>query len=677
MGDLFIMDIIIGYVLPIKDEPCILPAVSLKLLNFPNLTVHCIPLSEQHELKKKFQNDTLSVVIGSRGSQNCVVFKKGKSCSFKLSKQEAQKLCLPLTVILSDNWYLPVKELARTRIDILVPHFKQGSVIAPVNSHKQVYELCDVNNSKVAMIELSYKLKRIHNQNDTVITHKPKPISNKENSSKMKEAPLRVPVSDKKYPSKKEEKSIHTNFKHLMCSNDTSVNASLDKLTICPPPLLYSANADDDQLRLQSEIQPVTDQDVSQVVWPNGYIHTEPKWNVSKEDAFDTVVLPSCPQFIVPPIADEAGISDNQNFQILRAFMKELSAMEQLLKSKGISRPVQNHSDVYVQTEMSNNHHDKSTSTEMVIKKSVRKKKRFTRECCATKSDPSPTRVKPTVPQNKITSTRIKIVHQKISPSSKANPSPLHESRPSKINMRSSQEKQKSQKQVKIIKPPAKQKSLPQVQVDSAVSRIPPVTQKTKSDNNPKGDKKSTEEFSVNTSIERTGDQSKLNLEIHLPTLTKVQSVTALSLNHGDGNTSTASNTDAVLVTEPADPVTPPVIPVTSAVLLAPASQSDRLTFASSNEVQSYADLSLSSEDPLNQSNITNVMFSTKHLEAALADKSSTHASPTIDNGKPNDDDATSPVTNSNESIQYEDDFESSNHSGNSEETLSSLTSEQ
>ena len=56
MTDLFTLDIMVGYVLLIQDDPCLFPAVTLKLLNFPNLTVHCIPPSEQQELKRKFYN---------------------------------------------------------------------------------------------------------------------------------------------------------------------------------------------------------------------------------------------------------------------------------------------------------------------------------------------------------------------------------------------------------------------------------------------------------------------------------------------------------------------------------------------------------------------------------------------------------------------------------------------
>ena len=658
MADLFTLDIMIGYVLPVQDEPCLIPTVTLKLLNFPSLTVHSVPPSEQEELKRKFHNESASEI---RGSQNRIVFKKGKSCSFKLSEQDTEKLYIPLIITLNDACYLPVKELARTCIDILVPHFKQGSVIPPINSSKQIYELCNVKGSKVAMIELSYKLKLVRTDvSNAVSIRKTKPVFNKETFDK------KLEKSDAKEISFQDP---------LRATDDTSFNTLYDKLTICPPPLLYSANSDN-ELKLQSEAEPVTSQDVSQVVWPNGYIHAEPGWNVPKEDDFNTVLLPSCPQNSALPVAqDEVNVSGNHNFSILRALVKELSAMEQLLNSKGVSHPahpVQKCSDVYVQTEnlSSSEAGDKLTPTKIVTKKLGGQQKKFTRECCVTRQDHSPFKqsrkvkcrhfVKP--PQDKITSPRIKSMHHVTSPRNKvAVPSSLNKSRTRKLK----------------IRPPPKQKPPPQIQLDSAVSRVT-VSQI------PSDKSDASEEFNVNTSVEHKGDQSKLNLEIHLPTIAMTPSVTAMSSKQDDAISSTSIINTVGLLTVPADSITPSVTPMgstipltaaplASALALSPASQSVNLTQASSNDVQSYANLSLSesTEDVLNQSHISNLVFSAKHLKAVLADdKSATKdKSPTSDHDKLSNVDDISPAE-SNESVQYKDDFESSDCS--SKETLSS-----
>lgn len=687
MTNLFTLDVMIGYVEPIQDEPYFFPAITLKLLRFPSLTVHCISPSEQQELKKNFYSDnTSSNKIGIRGPQNRIVFKKGKSCSFKLAKQDAQKLYFPLTIILNDAWYLPVKELARTCIDILIPHFKQGSVIPPIKSNKQVYELYNASGSKVAMIELSYKLKRIQNDvSGAASSHKAKPVFNKEFPSKKVILESSLHTKDTVFPQKP--------------TDDTSVNKLLDKLTICPPPLQYSANSNKDQVKRQPEVEPVTHQNVSQVVWPNGYVHVEPAVNVSKED---DVLLPSCPQYVVPPVVqDEATVDSNQNFWILKALMKELSAMEQLLKSNGVSHPARNCNDVYVQTdnlssssshsEMSDkNKNDKSTTTDIVTKKTMRQKKKFTRECCvaAKQSTNNPVKLKPrnvtTSPQNKITSPKIKTTYQMSSPRNKTTPSTIYEKRAQKAKLTS----------------PLKQKPPPQLQLDSAVSRVSQITsdENSKSDGSSKNDKNTSEEFSVNASVKHNGDQSKLNLEIHLPTMTKIPSTTTISLKQDDGISSIADDGTTAILTAPPDTITSSITPMPSGTQLTPsqssvpmasvmplrlashsvtpASQSEHLTLASSNGEQSYADLSLSqsSEDVLNQSHISNLMFSTKHLEAVLADgKSTKPVSPITDRDKPNSSVAISPATSGSESVQYIDDFESSDCS--SKETLSSKTS--
>lgn len=665
MADLFTLDIMIGYVLPVQDEPpCLIPTVTLKLLNFPSLTVHSLPPSEQEELKRKFHSESTS---GIRGSQNRMVFKKGKSCSFKLSKQDTQKLYIPLTIILNDAWYLPVKELARTCIDILVPHFKQGSVIPPINSSKQIYELSNPKGSNVAMIELSYKLKRVKTDVSTAVSIcKTKPVFNKEKAS------------NKEKWEKLGAKEISFPQDPLRITDDASFNKLYDKLTICPPPLLYSANSDNEQ-KLQSEAELVTSQDVSQVVWPNGYIHGEPGWNVPKEDDFNTVLLPSSPENTALPIAQgEANVS---NFYILRALVKELSAMEQLLNSKGVSHPahpVQKCSDVYVQTEnlSSNEADDKLTPTKIVTKKLGGQQKKFTRECCVTRQDHSlfkqPRRVKcrhiVRPPQDKITSPRIKSMGQITSPRSKVAASSLNKSRTRKLNIRS----------------PPKQKLPPQIQLDSAVSRVSQI---------PSDKSDASEELSVNSSVEHKRDQSKLNLEIYLPTVTMTPSLTAMSLKQDEAISSTSIINTVGLLTVPADSITPSVTPMgstiplmaasqtitplVSALALSPASQSVRLTQDSSNDVQSYANLSLSesTEDVLNQSHISNLVFSAKHLKAVVADdKSATKdTSPTSDRDKLSNVDDNISSAESNESVQYKDDFESSNCS--SKETLSSSVS--
>ena len=656
MTDLFTLDIMIGYVLPIQDDPCLIPTVTLKLLDFPSLTVHCILPSEQEDLKEKFHSDFAS---GIRGSQNRIIFKKGKSCTFKLSKQDTQKLYIPLTIILNDAWYLPVKELARTCIDILVPHFKQGSVIPPINSSKQIYELCNANGSKVAMIELSYKLKRNKTDvSDAVSNCKAK---HKEDASKKEKLEKSMNAKEILFPQKP-----------LEFTDDTAFNKLNDKLTICPPPLLYSANSDNDQEKLQTEAEAVTGQGVSQVVWPNGYIHAEPGWNMPKEDDFNTVLLPSCPQNTALPIAQD--VSNNQNFWILRALVKELSAMEQILNSKGVIHPVQKCSDVYVQTEnMSSSESDDKLTPTKITKKLKGQQKKFTRECCVAKQDHSPFKQPrklnhrhiATPPQNKITSPRIKIMHQMASPRNKIAPSTLNKSRTRKLKIRL----------------PLKHKPPPQLQLNSAVSRVSQIP-------NDKNDKPPSEEFSVNTSVEHKGDQSKLNLEIHLPTVTMTPSVTAMSLKQDDSISSASIINTVGLLTVPADSITPSVTsmassmpltsasqtvtPLVSALALSPASQSVHLTQASSNDVQSYANLSLSesTEDVLNQSHISNLVFSAKHLKAVLADdKSAKDTSPTSDHDKLSNVDTISPAE-SNESVQYKDDFESSDCS--SKETLSS-----
>lgn len=681
MTDLFTLDIMVGYVLPMKDEPCLFPTVTFKLLNFPSLTVHCILPSEQQELRKKSHSDLMPNKIGIKGSQDRIVFKKGKSCSFKLSKQDAQNLYLPLIVKLNDAWHLPVKELARTCIDILVPHFKKGSVTPPINSSKQVYELRNTNGSKVAMIELSYKLKHIRTDvSGDDAGHKTKLTSCKENFSE-------------------EEKSVGIKKIVLPQKNteDTSVNKLLDKLTMCPPPLLYSAISDNERVKLESLVEPVTSQDVSQVVWPNGYVYSDPGWDTSKEDDLNAVLLPSCPQYAVPPTAQDGfNVSNDQNFCILRTLVKELSAVEQLLKSRGVSPPIQKCSDVCVQTESMKSsaneassiiESNKSIASEIVIKKLRRKRKHFIRECCTAKLDQSPAKqsgkVKPrhntspsqkkvTSPsQKKVTSPRVKPLS---SPRSKTTSSILRESRTKNIKIKSLPKR----------KPP------PHRPLDSVVSRVSQMTDVKELEN----DKQAHEEFSVNTSVEHKGDQSKLNLEIHLPTLFKIPSTSNISVKQDDAISSTAISTTAVLLTVPADSVTTSVTPMASPVPLmsasqsvtpmpsgiplTPASQSEQLTLASSNDdVQSYTNLSLSesTEDVLNQSHISNLMYSAKHLKAALADDVSTkNTSPATDYDKASSVDANSPATNSSESVEYKDDFESSGCSS-SIETLSSKTS--
>lgn len=658
MSELFTLDVMVGYVLPVQDEPCLFPAVTLKLYDFPKLTVHCIPPSEQQGLKKKY---LLSNKIGFSGSQNRIVFKKGKSCSFKLTNQDAQKFCLPLTIMLNDVWYLPMKELARTCIDILVPQFKQGSVIHPINSSKQLYELCNATGSKVAMVELSYKLNRVQTSVTNIASdHKVKPIVSKENPSKDENL----------------EKSMHTKEtsflqKKVLCTDNIPVSKLFDELTVCPPPLLYSANSDNEQVKLQSEMEPVTSQDVSQVVWPNGYVHADPGWSTPKKDNFDTFAQPSSSS--VPPIAqDGVSFSDNQNFWVLRTLVKELSTMEHLIKSKGVNPPVKKCNNVYVQTDncssSSEINNDKSTTpTEIVNKKVGRKKTKFTRECCTVKLGHSLTNQPRKVnsrhigapQQDKITSPRVKTVQQVISPRNKTTPLVLCKSRTRKVK----------------IRPPPKQKPPPQMQLDSAVSRVSQVT----GDEDPKNNEQASEEFSVNTSVEHKGEQSKLNLEIYLPALTKIPSTCTSTTNLKQQDNVISSTVDdatapGLLTVPAADSITPSVIPMASALPLTSASQSEHLTLASSNDVKSYTNLSLlseSSEDVLNQSHISNVMFSTKHLEAVLADDRSTTI-PASDHDKPS---TISPATSSSnsESVQYKDDFESSDCS--SKETLSSNTS--
>ena len=656
MTELFTLDIMVGHVLPIQDEPCLFPTVTLKLLNFPRLTIHSIPPLEQQELKRKFRTEIPSTMSGSH---NCIVFKKGKSCSFELSKLDTQKLFFPLTVILSDAWCIPVKELGRTCIDILIPHFKQESVNLPVSSNKQIYELCNANGSKVAMIELSYKLKHIKTDvTNTVSDYKEKPAY-KEDTSKKEKLEKSVDVKE------------ILQEKILRSTDNASVNKLYDELTICPPPLLFTAHSDNVHEKLPSELEPAADQDVNQVVWPNGYIHTG--WNESEEDNYDTALLPSCPQHAAS--STKQGVSNHQNFWILRALVKELSAMEQLLNSKGVIHPEQKYSDMCVQTEdLTNNEPDDIFTPTKTVPKKLAKQKKFTRECCATKLDHSqlkqPRKVKcshkATPLQSKGTSPRVKSMHQTASP---RNISAPPDDRTRKIKIRS----------------PPKQKLPPKI-LNSAVSRLSQI----RGDKDTETDEPASEEFSINTSVEHKGDQSsKLNLEIHLPAV--MPSITTMSLKQDDAVSNSSINNTIGLLTLPTDSLPPSSTPmastiplksryashtataVASALALSSASQSGHLTQASSSDLQSYANslLSQSSGDILNQSHISNLVFSAKHLESIVADNKSTKdTSLTSDNDEL---DAISP-TASNESLQYKDDFESSECSI-SKETLSSLTS--
>ena len=642
MTDLFTFNIMVGHVLPIQDEPCLFPTVTLKLLDFPRLTIHSIPPLEQQELKRKFHTEIPSTMSGSH---NRIVFKKGKSCSFKLSKQDAQKLFIPLTVILSDAWCIPIKELARTCIDILIPHFKQESANLPVNSKKQIYELCNATGSKVAMIELSYKLKHIKTDvTNTVSDYKEKPVNNKEDTSKKEKLEKSLDVKEVLFPQKVSRST-----------DNASVNKLYHEMTICPPPLLFTAHSDNEHEKLQSELEPIADQDVNQVVWPNGYIHTG--WNVSEEDNYDTALLPSCPQHAASSTTQD--VSNHQNFWVLQTLVKELSAMELFLNSKGVIHPKQKCSDMCVQTENLTNTEtdDKLTPTKTVPKKLAGKQKKFTRNCCATKLNHSqfkqPRKVKcshkATPLQSKATSPRVKSMHQKALPRNK---SALPDTRIRKIKIRSS----------------PKQKPPPQI-LNSAVSRVSQIT----GDKDTKTDEPASKEFSKNASVKHKGDQSKLNLEIHLPAV--MPSISTMSLKQNDTISNTSISNTGGLLTVPTNLLTPSltpmastipltsashtVTPVVSTLALSSASQSGHLTQALSNDLQSYANLSLSqsSGDILNQSHISNLVFSTKHLEAIVADNKSTKdASPTSDRSKL---DAISP-TASNESLQYKDDFESS-----------------
>ena len=652
----------VGYVLPVQDETWLFPTVNLKLHNFPSLTVSYIPPEKQQRLKEKFQTYPPSVIVNKicfKDSQSRIVFKKGKSCSFKLSREETQKLYFPLIVTLKDTWYLPAKNLGKTCVEILVPHLEQKSSIVPVSKLKQIYELCNSDGTKVAMIQLSYKLRRVHQCNslsDSLMT-------GATNVQQPKDA--NKPKQMKATPSSK-------------CSKVTTedpVSKSTELHTVCPPPLFYTSTSDNlsDKTNEQTEPHAVTEpkpsQDILEVVWPNGYVHSEPRREYWNGDQYRDVLLPSCgqPSLIPADLENNThGINKGHEFSVLRALMKELSVMEQFLGSKSIQPTTQECNDAYVQTkEISNIEDTQPAPSKPVAKKSGKTRKKFIRECC-TKSPKSHSPKTSPVKHGYSPGRHYKLY----SPRNRTVSSVLSE---------------KKVKKVKAKSP----KPLPQTRVDP-----PSLNQDDEHQTEPVS--QISEQFFINTSMEHTGDRSKLNLDIHMPTLTKIPSTTSVGLQHKDSITMSQDDTHALSslpVKSPAPiisqndtvtalltvkSVTPSVTPMVSAVPSAPASQPDHLNIATPAELQSYSNLSLStnSEDPLNQSRISNLMFSTKHLKAALSRCQSAKDRPSsavpldtisTDNTNHTTSNTTpcSPTSSkASDSVQYKDDFEDdSDHS--------------
>ena len=629
--DLFTLDVIVGYVLPVQDETWLFPTVSLKLLDFPSLTVSCISPEKQQRLKETFQSYPPSVIVNKvsiKDSQSRIVFKKGKSCSFKLSKEEIQQLYLPLIVTLTDSWYFPAKHLGKTHVDILVPHLQYKSSIVPVSKLKQIYELCNSEGTKVAMIQLSYKLRRvIDSLSDSKVT---------------------TQVQQSKVVDKSSQVKVTSSSKSSKLTTTDPLPKSTELRTICPPPLFYTSSSDhvsDGNNKAQVVSRP--DQDLMEVVWPNGYVHSEPTTEYWGGDQYHNVLLPSSDQPSAVPVHEDTtpavAVDKDHDFLVLRALMKELSVMEQFLGSKAATKEC---SDAYVQTEgMSNNEETPPAPSKPVVKKSGKLRRKFIRECC-TKSPKSH------VPKSSPAKhSCLPGRHHKLnSPRDRKVSSVLNDNKVEKVKTKS----------------PLQQK-LPKKHVNPYQNgQAEPVSQ-------------ISEQFFVNTSMEHTSDQSKLNLDIHMPTLTKIPSTTSVGLEHRQDDSIPMShyNSQVALSVESPAPVTSlndaatALLKVQSAIPSGPASQPDHLIVAMPADLQSYSNLSLStnsvvSEDPLNQSHISNLMFSTKHLEAALSRCPSAKDQPS--SFVPLDTVSTTDNTNhtttnttrhsSSASDQYQDDFE-------------------
>jgi len=665
MSDLFTLDFIVGYILPVQDEMWLFPTVNLKLLNFPSLTVSCISPEKQQRLKEKLHTYHPTVIVNKiciKDSQGRIVFKKGKSCSFKLSREETQKLYFPLTVTLKDVWYLPAKNLGKTCIEVLVPHLECKSSIVPVSKLKQLYELYNSSGAKVAMIQLSYKLRRVHlcdllsDPLMTVTTH----------------------VQQPKVADKPKQVKITPSSKNCELTTEDPVSKSTELWTVCPPPLFYTATSDNRNDRTNEQTEPLAEtehksnQDILEVVWPNGYVHSEPRTEHWSGDQYNDVLLPSCGQpSIVPAVLEDNthAVGKGHDFTVLRALMKELSVMEQFLGSKVVQPPTQGCNDAYVQTEEINNTEDIQPASNIpVAKKSGKIRKKFVRECCA-KSIKSP--VKHSYSPGR---------HYKLySPRNRTVSSVLNENKVKKVNTKSPL-KHKPPAQTCIDPPSLYQDDELQTEPTSQIS----------------------EQFFINTSMNDIGDRSKLNLGIHMPTVTKVlqPSTTSVGLQHKNSISMPQGDTHVLPVKSPipqiydataallkVKSVTPSVTPMASAIPPAPP---DHLTPA---ELQSYSNLSLStnsviSEDPLNQSRISNLMFSTKHLEAALSRCQSAKDQPssavpldtayTTDNTNHMTSNTTSCSPTSSvgsASVQYKDDFEDdSDHSSNESSLSTSST---
>lgn len=651
----------VGYILPIQDEMWLFPTVNLKLLNFPSLTISCISPEKQQRLKEKFHTYPPSVIVNKiciKDSQSRIIFKKGKSCSFKLSREETQKLYFPLTVTLKDMWYLPAKNLGKTCIEILVPHLEHKSSIVPVSKLKQIYELCNSSGAKVAMIQLSYKLRRVH-QCDLLSDSLMKVTANVQ-QPKVADTPKQVKTTHK-------------------VTTDDPVSKSTELHTICPPPLFYTSTSDSlsDRTNEQTEphgaAEPKSNQNIIEVVWPNGYIHCESRAEHCGENQYHDVLLPSCRQPSIGPTVLEdntPAVGKGHDFSVLRTLMKELSAMEQFLGSKSVQAPTQGCCDAYVQTEEINDSEDKQPApSKPVAKKSGKLKKKFIRECC-TKS-----------PKSHIP--RTSPVKHGYSPRNRTVPSVLNENKVKKVEVKSLL-KQKPQPQTRVDPP-----SL--YQDDDLEHQTEPTSQ-------------ISEQFFINTSMEHTGDRSKLNLDIHMP---NVPSATSVGLQHEDSSISigdthalsslplksrtpvTPQNYNATTTLLKVKSGAPSVTPMASAIPSASASQPDHLIVATAAELQSFSNLSLStnsviSEDPLNQSRISNLMFSTKHLETALSrcqsakHRPSSSAVPldTTENTNHTTSNTmshspTNSVGSASYSVQYKDDFEDGSECSSNESPLS------
>ena len=675
MSDLFILDVMVGYILPIQDEMWLFPTVNLKLLNFPSLTISCISPEKQQSLKEKFLTYPPSVIVNKiciKDSQSRIVFKKGKSCSFKLSREETQKLYFPLTVTLKDMWYLPAKNLGKTRIEILVPHLEHKSSIVPVSKLKQIYELCNSSGAKVAMIQLSYKLRRIHR------------------CDLLSDSLMKVTANVQQLKVADTPKQVKTTYK---VTTDDPVSKSTELRTICPPPLFYTSTSDNlsDRTNELTEpyvvAEPKSSQNLVEVVWPNGYVHSESRTEHWGEDQYHDVLLPSCRQPSIGPTVLEGNtcaIGKGHDFSVLRTLMKELSAMEQFFGSKSVKAPTQECCDAYVQTEEINDSEDEQPApSETVAKKSGKLKKlrkKFMRECCtkSPKSDvPRTSPVKHGYSPGR---------HYKLySPRNRTVSSVLNESK------------------VKKVKSSLKQKLPPQTRVDP-----PSQYQDDDLEHQTEPTSQISEQFFINTSMEHTGVRSKLNLDVHMP---NIPSATSVGLQHEEfsipkGDTHVLSS----LSVKSPTPVTPQnynaattllkvksgvpsVTSMASTMPSASASEPDHFIMATAAELQSYSNLSLStnsviSEDPLNQSCISNLMFSTKHLEAALFRSQSAKDQPSsavpLDTTE-NTNHATSNTTSHSPtisvgsascSVQYKDDFEDdSDPSSNESPLLTSSTS--